>query len=68
MNEVKTFRVIGRINKPNLKTEFQKEVRALKPENAVEKVYMELGSKHKVKRFQIKILKVEEVSPEEEQT
>jgi len=65
MSEVKIFRVIGKITKPNFKTEFEKEVRALKPEQAVEKVYMELGSKHKVKRFHIKILKVEEIKPEE---
>jgi len=65
MSEVKVFRVIGKIRKPNFKTEFRKEVRALKPEDAVEKVYMELGSKHRVKRFQMKISKVEEIGPEE---
>lgn len=59
------FRVMGAIVKPNLRTTFKKEVRALKPENAKEKIYMELGSKHRVKRFQIKILKIEEISPEE---
>lgn len=65
MSEVKVFRVTGKIRKPNFETEFRKEVRALKPEDAVEKVYMELGSKHRVKRFQMKISKVEEISPEE---
>jgi|Deesub1362A_J573_1020465.scaffolds.fasta_scaffold37868_2 large subunit ribosomal protein LX len=65
MSEVKVFRVIGEIRKPNLRTSFQKEVRALKPEHAIEKVYMELGSKHRVKRFQIKISAVEEVPPQE---
>jgi large subunit ribosomal protein LX len=65
MSEVKVFRVIGKIRKPNFQTEFRKEVRALKPEDAVEKVYMLLGSKHRVKRFQIKIFKVEEIAPEE---
>ena len=65
MNEVKVFRVIGEIRKPNLRTSFEKEVRALKPEHAVEKVYMELGSKHRVKRFHIKISAVEEVPLEE---
>ena len=65
MSEVKVFRVTGKIRKPNFQTEFRKEVRALKPEDAVEKVYMELGSKHRVKRFQMKISKVEEISPEE---
>ena len=65
MSEVKVFRVIGKIRKPNFQTEFKKEVRALKPEDAVEKVYMLLGSKHRVKRFQMKISKVEEIGPEE---
>lgn len=65
MNEVKVFRVSGEIRKPNFQTEFQKEVRALKPDDAVEKVYMELGSKHRVKRFQMRISKVEEIGVEE---
>ncbi len=65
MSEVKVFRVVGKIRKPNFQTEFRKEVRALKPEDAVEKVYMLLGSKHRVKRFQIRIFKVEEIAPEE---
>lgn len=59
------FRVVGRITKPNYLTEFQKEIRALKPEEAVERVYKEIGSKHKAKRVQIKVLKVEEISLEE---
>lgn len=62
---MKVFRVIGEIRKPNLKTPFRKEVIAVKREHAVEKVYAELGSKHRVKRFHIKIVKVEEVPPQE---
>jgi len=62
---VKVFRVIGEIRKPNLETSFRKEVIAIKSEHAVEKVYAELGSKHRVKRFQIKIVRVEEVTPDE---
>jgi len=65
MSEVKVFRIAGKIDKPNWKANFRKEVRALKPEDAVEKIYKELGSKHRAKRFQIKILKVKEISPEE---
>jgi large subunit ribosomal protein LX len=65
MNKVKVFRVTGEINKPKLATSFAKEVMADKPEHAVEKVYAEIGSKHRVKRFHIKISGVEEVSPEE---
>jgi large subunit ribosomal protein LX len=65
MSEVKVYRLSGKINKPNFKTEFKKEVRALNPEDATEKVYMLLGSKHRVKRFQLKIYKVEEVNLED---
>ncbi len=65
MSEVKVFRVTGEIKKPNYQTIFRKEVRALKPEEAIEAIYKELGSKHRAKRFQIKIATVEEISPEE---
>lgn len=62
---MKVFRVMGEIQKPNLKTPFRKEVIAVKPEHAVEKVYTELGSRHRVKRLHIKISKVEEVAPQD---
>jgi large subunit ribosomal protein LX len=65
MSEIKIFRVTGKITKPNWQTNFQKEIRALKQEEALERVYKEIGSKHRAKRFQIKILKVEEIKPEE---
>jgi large subunit ribosomal protein LX len=65
MKRLKVFRVTGEILKPNLKTSFSKEIMAAKSEHAVEKVYAELGSKHRVKRFHIKITGVEEVPPEQ---
>jgi large subunit ribosomal protein LX len=61
---MKVFKVIGEIRKPNLETSFKKEVIAIKPEHAVEKIYAELGSKHRVKRFHIEITRVEEVQPD----
>jgi len=64
-DRVKVFRVSGEINKPNYQTSFRKEVRALKPEHAVEEVYKQLGSRHRAKRFQIKIVGVEEVDPQD---
>lgn len=60
MSEVKVYTIVGRITKPNFKTIFKKEIRALKPEHALEEIYKILGSKHRVKRFHIKILKIEE--------
>jgi len=65
MSEVKVFRVTGEIVKPNFQTAFRKEIRALKPEDAIEKIYKDLGSKHRAKRFQIKIREVKEISAEE---
>jgi len=65
MSEIKVFRVTGKIDKPNWQTDFRKEVRALKAEEAVERIYKEMGSKHRAKRFQIKILKVEEIGLDE---
>ena len=65
MSEVKTYRITGWINKPNFENRFRKELRAIKPEDAIEELYKIFGSKHRVKRFQIKIEKIEEVPAEE---
>jgi large subunit ribosomal protein LX len=65
MRKLKVFKVTGKIMKPNLKTSFRKEIVAAKSEHAVEKVYAELGSRHRVKRFHIKITSVEEIPVEQ---
>jgi len=62
---VKVFRVTGEIRKPKLATPFAKEILAEKPEHAVERVYAEIGSRHRVKRVFMKISAVEEISPEQ---
>jgi len=63
--EVKNYLITGRILKPNWKTNFKKEVRALKEKDALEKIYKTIGSKHRVKRFQIRINKIEELAPKD---
>jgi large subunit ribosomal protein LX len=67
VSEIKIYRVTGKIAKPNWQTDFRKELRAMKQEDALDRVYKEIGSKHRAKRFQIKILKVEEIKTEEAQ-
>ena len=64
--EVKVFRVKGvmRLREGELRP-FKIEVTALSPEHAVEKIYSELGSRHKVSRKHIRIEKVEEIKLEE---
>jgi len=44
---------------------FTKDVRAISERDAVEKVYSILGSNHKVKRYHVRIEKIEEIDPRE---
>ncbi len=66
---VKIYRVTGRmlISHDRLPTwqKFSIEVRAVKPEDAVEKVLSELGSRHKLRRRHIRIEEIKEISLEE---
>jgi large subunit ribosomal protein LX len=59
---MKTFKVTGTINKPRLSTSFVRELLAEKSEHAVERVYCEIGSRHRVRRYHIKIISSEEIS------
>ena len=70
MSDVKIFKVTGRIDKPMLfePINFKKDVTAMKESHAVEKIYAEMGSRHRAKRNQITILKVEAVVETEEGT
>ena len=70
MSDVKIFKVTGRIDKPMLfePINFKKDVAAMKESHAVEKIYAEMGSRHRAKRNQITILKVEAVVETEEGT
>ncbi len=69
MSEVKIFKVIGKMMISHDKfpewRKFEIYVRAVKPEHAIEKVYSDLGSRHKLKRYHIKISEVKEVPLEE---
>jgi large subunit ribosomal protein LX len=69
VSEVKIFQVNGEMMLSHDKfpewRKFSVYVRALKKEHAIEKVYSELGSRHKLKRYHIKIKEVKEVPLEE---
>ncbi len=69
MSEVRVYRVSGEMMLSHDKfpewRKFTVYVRAVKPEHAVEKVYSDLGSRHKLKRYHIKIREVKEVPLEE---
>ncbi len=61
MTTVKTFQVQGEIRKARATLPFRKVVKALNQKEAMEKIHLLFGSKHKAKRFQIKIAKAEEL-------
>jgi large subunit ribosomal protein LX len=66
--EVKTFRIAGEVKKPRTTIPFALEIRATKEQDAIERVYAEVGSRHKARRLEIKLKKVEEVKPVETET
>ncbi|MEM0224677.1 MAG: 50S ribosomal protein L18Ae [Desulfurococcaceae archaeon] len=67
--EVKIYRVTGYmlINHDKLPTwqKFAQEVTALSEKDALEKVYSLLGSRHKLKRYHIRVTEVRTITPEE---
>lgn len=69
MSEVKIYRIEGYMlishDRAPAWQKFKKEVLALKPEHALEKVYSELGSAHKLRRKHIRITSIKEISPDE---
>lgn len=63
MSEAKVFRVTGEIHKPQQfePMKFSKEIAAAKREHALERIYAEMGSRHRAKRHQIVIMEIEEL-------
>ncbi len=64
---MKAYKVTGEINKPRLSTPFVRELLADKSEHAVERVYAEIGSRHRVKRHHIKITGSQEITVDQVQ-
>lgn len=62
---MKAFRVTGTFRMGRSKQDFTKEVASNDKNEATELVLSDLGSKHKVKRYDIKIDKVKEIKTEE---
>ncbi len=63
----KIYRIKGEVLGKDEPMVFTKEYKVMKEEDAIEKIYLEIGSKHRVKRTLIKILSVEEITADEVQ-
>lgn len=61
MSEVKKFRITGEIRKAKSKIPFSVAYDALEKEHALQRLYAEMGSRHRARRFEIKIAKIQEV-------
>ena len=59
---VKVYRIKGEINKKHFfePLTFNKLISATKKEHAIERIYSELGSRHRAKRYEIKITTISE--------
>lgn len=66
MSEIKIFRIVGNYKKNHKKYLFRKEVRAMKEEDALEKVLSQITSIG-IYRRQINVQEVKEISLEESQ-
>lgn len=65
MSKVKIYKIEGQIRKPHFKSRFSKELRAVNPKDAIEKVYAELGGQHGIKRVHLRIDAIKELRLEE---
>ncbi len=64
---MKAFKVTGSFRMGRSPSPFAKEVAAKDKKDAEEVIFSDLGSKHKVKRYDITIDKVTELKPDEVQ-
>ena len=61
----KVWRVAGEYKKKKRTFTFTKEMIALNESHVRERVFSDLGSRHRVKRREIEITTIEEIKPEE---
>ena len=64
VDKAKKFQIIGEIKKPLTTIPFTKTIDALTQSDAIEQLLSEMGSKHKAKRYEFKILQIEELKEE----
>jgi ribosomal protein L20A (L18A) len=62
--EVKKFRITGEIRKAQTRIPFSVEYNAMIPEHAMQRLYAEMGSRHRARRFEIKVMNIREAKEE----
>ena len=64
MSEVKKFKITGEIRKAKMKIPFSVVYNAVKQEHAMQRLYAEMGSRHRARRFEIKVAEIKEFKEE----
>lgn len=67
MSESKKYRITGEIRKGRGNIPFSVVFSALKEQQALERLYADMGSRHRARRFEIKVTKITETSEEKAQ-
>jgi large subunit ribosomal protein LX len=60
LSEPKKFRITGEIRKGKTCIPFSVELSAMKEQHALERLYAEMGSRHRARRFEIKVTNIQE--------
>lgn len=64
LSEVKKFRITGEVRKAKLRIPFSVEYPAMNKEHAMQRLYAEMGSRHRARRFEIKVSEIMETNRE----
>jgi large subunit ribosomal protein LX len=61
LSEVKKFKISGEIRKAKSRIPFSVEYAALRKEHAMQRLYAEMGSRHRARRFEIRVAEIKEM-------
>jgi large subunit ribosomal protein LX len=64
LSEVKRFRITGEIRKAQSHIPFSVEYNAMISEHAMQRLYAEMGSRHRARKFEIKVKSIQEATEE----
>jgi len=64
LSEVKKFKITGEIRKGKTSIPFSVEYPGMKQEHALQRLYAEMGSRHRARKFEINVAKIEQAKQE----
>jgi ribosomal protein L20A (L18A) len=68
LSELKKFKITGEVKKGQTHIPFSVEFNAIKEQHALDHLYADMGSRHRARRFEIKVTSIQEVNQSTVQT